>query len=285
MRFGVSRAGRKKLQQQTKTSLHRLAERQKKQREKKNIFVFNTVLAPGGWNANPCHRQAVVVGRYNYSLSVLNITYLTENDENTLADKRAELIAHVTTELSDYSNIDKVAELVVDNLCEINEPDIEVDVNTDYTLSVLNQGDGLTGGFSIKPGNIVISWKRLLFDSFEHTLTLIGAVTTSILAPVVIPFAALVVYNKISGLKKIKIEERHAMILAALWQSRDHENSLVSKDGIVEICNTFLSKYDRPKIGREEFTLLTNDLDKIGAIELTRDGDIWLKDSVVVSYD
>lgn len=204
--------------------------------------------------------------------------------EDQLNSKKEEIKNHIASRFNHVEQIDDIAEIIMNNFCELKAPLKIIDYDTNVTYTKIDHRLGLRGGTSIKNGNIFLSWKRLLFDSAEHTLTLVGAVTTSILAPVIIPFAALVVWNKLWSLREIKIEERHAMILSVLWQNRNEDSNIVSNIGIIEIINSALAKYDRPKIEIEEYSLIVSDLAELKVLELKSDGTIWLRDWVKIPY-
>lgn len=63
-------------------------------------------------------------------------------------------------------------------------------------LLTIRQG-GMGGGSSIKPGNIILNWRKLLIDGAESVLTIMGAASI----PWMIPLAGIVVWNSVYSLR------------------------------------------------------------------------------------
>ena len=84
----------------------------------------------------------------------------------------------------------------------------------------------LGGGESKKFGNILLNWKKLLIANSEGALTIIGAISF----PCLIPLAALVVWSRVYPLVKVKLNQKHAIVILALWNIRNPTNDIVAKE-------------------------------------------------------
>jgi hypothetical protein len=172
-------------------------------------------------------------------------------------------------------NVDKFSDNLVSHFCEITPPEID----TTMHLMTIKPG-GMGGGRSSKPGNIWLNWRKLLVDGSESILTVVGAVSI----PWLIPFAALVVWNKICSLCNLEISERHAAVVWTMWQNRD-ETNCVEPSAIAKLVNTELLKYNRPKMNKKELNAILEDLKNVQCIEISDDGKLWLREWVKTVYD
>jgi hypothetical protein len=172
-------------------------------------------------------------------------------------------------------NAEYITNLAFQHFVEIEPPFEEQFIN----LITLNADSGVGGGNTIKPGNIFLNWKKLLLDGVEHYLTIAGAIAT----PYLIPFAALVVWNKVWSLRKIEISENHAIVLSALWDIRNDKN-IVDASNRLDLVNTHFAQFTKKQVSLDEYNSIIDDLYKMQILELNRDGTIWLREWVRKSY-
>ena len=86
---------------------------------------------------------------------------------------------------------------------------------------MLGRGGGFRGR-STKARNIVLNWKDLLAEVSALVFPVVSAATI----PWLLPFAALVVWNRIRFVLSIDLTERHGIVLYALWKNRDLDNKI-----------------------------------------------------------
>lgn len=146
-----------------------------------------------------------------------------------------------------------------------------------YTLYF--RGGGIGGGESTKLANVCLNWRRLLIEGSESILAIAGANAS----PWLIPFAGLIVWNKIWSIFTIQITERHAVVIWTMWINVDTKKC-IEKDIILDLVNTELLKYNRPRMNREELDMILRDLVKMDCIEYTESTKLWLRESVNVAY-
>jgi len=191
--------------------------------------------------------------------------------------KRKELTYIVNGILQNYNiqNKEKISSIIIDRFVDdITPPETEL---IRYKLEMRPIGIG--GGKSIKPGNILLNWRKLLVSASEIILTVAGAFAT----PWLIPFAGLVVLNTILSLSTIEITERHAAVIWTIWSNRDPKNCVEGK-AILKLVNKELQKYNRPKMNQKELDMVLKDLKKMKCIKEIEENKWCLREKVKVSY-
>lgn len=196
--------------------------------------------------------------------------------EERAEEKKQELLEIVKSSVTPYiSNAEQISKRIIDHFCIITPPEID----TRMELVTMRPG-GMGGGRSLKPGNIWLNWRRLLIDGAESILTVVGAISI----PWLIPLAGLVVWNKVWSSSSIEIDERHAVIIWAMWNNRDEENC-IEIDKISDLVNEELRRYNRPMMNEEELNNMLKDLEKIECIKKTDGNKRWLREWVKAVYE
>jgi hypothetical protein len=112
-------------------------------------------------------------------------------------------------------------------------------------------------------------------------LTVTGAATN----PWTIPFAAIVLWDKVwSGVEK-DISEQEAIVLWTMWKNRDSANR-VSKEGLLEKVNSELQEVGRQPISEQELDDSVSILREIKCIDTARHTDAkwYLSERIRVKY-
>ena len=172
-------------------------------------------------------------------------------------------------------NATDLARFVADHFCEVTAP--EVSVRFDF-MAMRPGGQG--GGMIRKPGNILLNWRRLLMAVSESTLAGFGVAQQ----PWLIPFAALVIWNTLWSTLEIKIDERHAAVIWALWLLRDESNK-VSKASLPSRLNEKLGLYGQPPLTPTQLQLHLADLERMKCLESKNSEYIWLREWVRPKWD
>jgi len=163
---------------------------------------------------------------------------------------------------------------LVDSFISISPPLDPPHLMTFTTMAALGRG----GANSRKPGNITLNWRRLFDLVPDITLAGAGAVGTTWLLPV----AALYVWMKLLNSATIKIEEKDAFVLYALWTHKNDKDRISEDDGFAK-SNLLAEKHGMPPIQRDTFDRAVNKLSSLDCIELEA-GIIWLREWVRIKY-
>jgi hypothetical protein len=181
------------------------------------------------------------------------------------------LITGAMREVGNDKTSEAVATVILDRFATITPPSQDVSIGL-VIAGVSGGPHGQGGGVSIKPGNIVLNWRRLIFDGSE-----IAVATKELGHPLTAVFAALIIWNKVWSLLAIQISERHAALLLAMWLHRDTRSNVVRKEGLPSIVNQELAKWGKPPIAIDELETLLMDLERLECIELA-EGDWWMRE-------
>jgi hypothetical protein len=208
-------------------------------------------------------------------ITIQNILNMELSRTDIQTKKVIEIVDHTNSKLAHIVNINEITNFVLKKFAVIDPPKEEKIIQ--YITFSSNSGIG--GGSTIKPGNIILNWKKLLVEGMEHYLTIVGAAAT----PYLIPFAAIVVWNKVYALRQIKISENHAIVLSSLWDNRNY-NNIVDSANILTIVNSYFSKYTIRQISKDEYNLIIDELYNLHILKLNSDGTIWLRECVRKQY-
>jgi|YelNatPaOPRAMG01_1025707.scaffolds.fasta_scaffold92010_3 hypothetical protein len=196
-----------------------------------------------------------------------------------LEERKEEKIKELTRTIIDAikphfnCNVEEIATSIINSFSDVRPPEMVFEME----LVTIRQ-IGMGGGSSIKPGNIIFNWRKLLIEGAESILTIMGAASI----PWMIPLAGLVVWNRVYSLLKIEINERHAAVLWVMWQNKD-ENRYVDQENILEWVNQSLESYNRILMDEEELKIILKELEEMEIIEKSGE-KWWLREWVEVTY-
>lgn len=190
--------------------------------------------------------------------------------------KHKEIEDIAKTVIVEIQHRDKLVSPILDYFCQITEPKFpEIEKRFDY-INIGSEGFG--GGESIKPGNIILNWRRL----FESVPNIVLAGAGGISSPWLIPLAALVIWNEVWKQSKITISNRHAVVLWSSWEDRN-DQFRIERHAALKATNKRLREYGWDEMSEAEFHAILDDLEKIECIEVSIK-DIWLREWVKKSY-
>lgn len=141
--------------------------------------------------------------------------------------------------------------------------------------------EGFVGGArSTKFGNIKLNLDKLCVLSYESVFPIVAATHT----PWLIPFAALMIFNKLWSLQNIQITEREAIVIWVMWNKRDQKDCSIKTEEVLDLVNTELSSYARPQMTPQEFEIVIRNLEKMRCIEESKENKWHLLEEVQINY-
>ena len=167
-------------------------------------------------------------------------------------------------------NNDYIAKNVVDSMCDIilpNAPHI-------MELIILDSKSAI----SVKPGNILLNWRKL-FDNIPDVV-LTGAGVEA--APWLWPFAGLAIWNKVWSQIKIDLSEYHAVSMYAMWKNKNNKNC-IDLSTARRKTNEILKLNNKNILKKREFYDILQDLTRMKCIEIDK-GEVWLREWVIKKY-
>jgi len=193
-------------------------------------------------------------------------------DNEALKAKRAALIADVASILDPADC--RIAEEIVDAFCHMTPP---LEPPPVFHMITLHSG-GLRGGETTKPGNLRLNWQNFVRDCGDMVLTAAGVIAV----PILIPFAALSLWNKYWTHATIQLSREQAIALFAMWTRKDNRNR-ITRDAAIAAINELLTVFRLPSIEGKAFDVIERDLYRLQCIESDEQG-IWLREWVKMAY-
>lgn len=196
-------------------------------------------------------------------------------DNQALELKKAELAKLAEIAINERAaDSASIARLVVGAFASVTPP-IEPPVRIELIVMNVSRTPRAE---SRKPGNIVLSWRKLFEIVPDATLAAAGAKEATWL----IPFAALYIWSKLWRAAKEDLTDVEATILYALWKSRNAKNKVESGIGY-EKTNSARLECGLPAISRDSYQKAVDRLLKLQCVEM-KDGWLWLREWVRVTY-
>lgn len=135
--------------------------------------------------------------------------------------------------------------------------------------------NGPNTGASRKGTNLFLNWRKLIETTPDVSMATVGAVTGPHL---LIPFAALYVWNILWKATDEKLSEVEASVILALWQNRDSRNR-IGEDLGFSATERLRGQSALSPIPRATYNRAVNKLAQMDCVVL-EDGDIWLREDV-----
>ncbi len=196
-------------------------------------------------------------------------------DHEAMEAKKRELVGIALQVIPvDVTNRAAIAEQIVRGFADVTPPIAEP---PRYELITFRSG-GRHGGTSRKPGNITMTWTRVL--TLVTTVAINGAAAAS--GPWLVPFVALHIWITIRNVTAKELTPRHAMTLFAMWQHRDGHHRIPEDVGLA-VANEYLSRNGFPNLSQREFVDIVDDLCTADCVEVEA-GIVWLREWVRSSY-
>lgn len=167
-------------------------------------------------------------------------------------------------------------EAIIAAFCRVKPPEIP-EAERYIHMIVLNDS-GRKGGVSIKPGNVVLNWKRLI--SALPGIALTGAGATA--SPWLIILGALVIWKDLYSTSRVELGAQHAAAMLTMWSNHDGRER-ISEEKARLLTNETLAQFDMNQISETNFARILDELSKAGCIELS-DGQIWLREWIRRSW-
>lgn len=204
-----------------------------------------------------------------------------EWDKQRETEKRSELLYALTVELKKSGIQDQDAKALSASVFEkyISTRPPEAKRQLMEFIVIGSMGSG--GGKSTKAGNIKLNIGKLLEAVASGILTATGAAQL----PVTVPLAALVIWCSLWRTAQVDISESDASVLYTMWVHKNADRDVL-EEGLLEKCNSLLTKYERPSLSKASLRSSLKNLEKIEAIAASPRGTAiwWLREWVQVSY-
>jgi hypothetical protein len=194
-------------------------------------------------------------------------------DTKALTAKQGSLVEEVSKLLDERDA--HLAPRLVEAFCALTPPQ---DPPIVFHLLTARSG-GLRGGETRKPGNIRFNWRKLYQELGDMILNAAGAIAV----PVLIPFAALSLWNKFWTHATIPLSREQATAIFAMWHRKD-ANHKIAKPRALEEINALLVVFKLPPLDEAELEVILRDLAALECVEVAADGEIWLREWVSASY-
>ena len=178
-------------------------------------------------------------------------------------------------EIEDYSGLAPVLEELIQSFVKITPPEVDISMR----MIVISPG-GRGGGSSTKPGNLTLSYRKLIAAVGAGGLTIAG-----VLGPWTGILAALVLWDLLYSGLKIDLSEREAAVLWAMWKNCDLNNE-IDQPLVLSTVNQSLKQNGRAVLSEEELTDSLQLLEKLSCIERITSikNRWWLREWVRVPY-
>lgn len=195
--------------------------------------------------------------------------------EQRAAEKKSELIQVARAAFGpSVPHADQLSSEVISAFCHITPPEADVSIDM-VTIARASQGGR---GRSVKPGNILLNWKKVIEFVPEGILTITGATAN----PWMYALAALVVWNRVWSLLQIEITEAHAVVIWSMWTNRDKDNR-IEEEKLLRVVNMSLASTQREPMHHSELHNILMELEKLQCIK-PLEGKWWLREWVRKPY-
>ncbi len=175
------------------------------------------------------------------------------------------------------ADVDRIATSIRECLME-EEPKVAAADELDGGFESLSiRPGGVGSGASLKAGNVILDWKKLLVEGSESLFAIVGATAM----PWLIPFVGLVVLNRVHSLLKVEISERHAAVVWTMW-SHAGAQRVFEPDELLTLVNQEVVTFDRPIFSEQELETVLTELEKMRCIEKADAGAWRLREKVVI---
>jgi hypothetical protein len=167
-------------------------------------------------------------------------------------------------------NKDDVTQSIVD-IFEVVPPEVETTFKSIQMYSATNAN-------TIKPGNIILNWRKL--PEKISDIVLIGAGATS---SWLVPFAILRICQLALDLANIPLSRHHAIALHMILKHKDSSHHNIAENEVFTKTNEYLVEKGDHALDKKQFSQVINELVKLQCVELI-DGRLRLKEKVNAKY-
>ena len=170
-----------------------------------------------------------------------------------------------------YAYISLFEELTVRHYIKITQPKkihySSVRKNRSFPHAYYHIHTGLHGGLSIKPGNITLNWKKLVYGIPSIIESSIAIETNNI---ILIGCSALTLCKTINKILSVEISKEQSIVLLALWQGRKYRRKIPVSDGL-NLVNKFCKIYSEEPMDNKVYQRTLDELLRLKCIDLVDD--------------
>ncbi|NWF94288.1 MAG: hypothetical protein HXY46_15430 [Syntrophaceae bacterium] len=202
---------------------------------------------------------------------------ITIEDDEALRKKTEELKQIVLASIPD--NVDSPGRLsqgLFISFINVTAPVAQFSTDTGIATT---EYEGLRGGRTRKPGNIILSWDKLFALIPDMVLSFFGFTGP----PWLLVFVALKVAATVWSSSAEKLSPEHAMTLYAMWNHGRQQGKRVGEDDAFACTNEHLARHNMAPLSRNRFAAIIDDLCALRCIKL-KEGVIHLTEYVKNKY-
>jgi hypothetical protein len=145
---------------------------------------------------------------------------------------------------------------------------------------IMMRPNGLGGGTSRKPGNIIIDMRKLMNEVFDGSISAGGVYLSKYL----LILTVLNVFRKVYKLREVHLEERQAILLALLWKYKKVEPNTIRPNNLLTNVNSWFNQLNRGGVSDIELWMLMDDLSNLKCIRLNKNGTVSLTEKLILKH-
>ncbi len=205
---------------------------------------------------------------------------MLENRNDLLEIKKAEIVSIIEkTNISSREEIN--SKVIMQSLLKsgglmITPPQQEPPM---MHMLIIDSLSSYNKGESIKPGNVKLNIRRLVESLPGLTEAVVGIAMDITILKVC---AALNIWKMLRDITTIEITKEQAIAVVALWDNCNQQQRITLEKGF-ECFKSLYENIETSNCTWEQYIKLISDLEKIGSLEVDRNG-IWLREWVSKRY-
>ncbi len=138
-----------------------------------------------------------------------------------------------------------------------------------------------SGAETVKPGNVTVDMQRLLVAGAQTVRDFVGTVTM----PWLLPMTALILWDRLWSLLRIKITEKEACVIWVMWMNCDADQTVPEAILPVKV-NEDRARHGHSPLSDKELAEAVATLERMRCIQRSRNDHTkwWLREWVRVKY-
>lgn len=196
--------------------------------------------------------------------------------ESKLHELQEEICEYLKLSGNSDNNTD-LANAIIKKYVRITPPEKE---QMYLHMVTMDHISGRNGGRSVKAGNIRLNMNNLM-EAISGGVFTVMSVNDQHWA---IPFAALLLWNSLWRNLEIALNESDVIILVVLHKVMKNKLVTMPYDEILLNVNKRMEMYEMNLLSKKDLEFSINKLDSINSIDKKKDGSIFVKEWIQISY-